>query len=411
MKLIHNCMLLLAVFSAIATALSIAVHANTQSPAPTRASPSTDPNQRLGDFRIATFNAYLNRDRQGGLREDLEANTLNPQIAAVAEIIQRVRPDVLLINEFDYDASGASIEAFQRRYLRAPQNGATPIDYPWLFHAPSNTGVDTGVDLNNDGKIGGAGDAFGFGRFAGQYGMLLLSRYPVQFSKVRTFQNFLWRDMPGAKLPVRPDATDSHWYSDDALAVFRLSSKSHWDIPVQINDATVHVLASHPTPPVFDGPEDRNGLRNHDEIRFWADYVSNADYLYDDKNHTGGLTPSQRFVIVGDLNASADEGDSSANPMMLIASHPAINFSFKPQSAGGIENRTGNSFAATHTASWGMRADYVLPSAHGFNIRQGAVFWPASDDPLHRLTSHRDVISSDHRLVWLDLTITPMKQP
>ena len=37
---------------------------------------------------------------------------------------------------------------------------------------------------------------------------------------------------------------------------------------------TVHVLASHPTPPTFDGAEDRNGRRNHDEIRFWADYVS-----------------------------------------------------------------------------------------------------------------------------------------
>ena len=55
--------------------------------------------------------------------------------------------------------------------------------------------------------------------------------------------------------------------------MFRLSSKSHWDVPIRIGRETVHFLVSHPTPPVFDGPEDRNGTRNHDEIRFWADYV------------------------------------------------------------------------------------------------------------------------------------------
>ena len=56
-------------------------------------------------------------------------------------------------------------------------------------------------------------------------------------------------------------------------AVLRLSCKIHWDVPVQIGSETVHFLVSHPTPPAFDGPEDRNGRRNHDEIRFWADYI------------------------------------------------------------------------------------------------------------------------------------------
>ena len=45
---------------------------------------------------------------------------------------------------------------------------------------------------------------------------------------------------------------------------------------------TVHFLVSHPTPPVFDGPEDRNGPRNYDEIRFWADYSPRTGgYIYD----------------------------------------------------------------------------------------------------------------------------------
>ena len=74
----------------------------------------------------------------------------------------------------------------------------------------------------------------------------------------------------------------------------------------------MHVLASHPTPPVFDGPENRNGKRNHDEIRFWFDYINNtqASYIYDDNGNKGGLSPNQPFVILGDQNASSVEGDA-----------------------------------------------------------------------------------------------------
>ena len=82
--------------------------------------------------------------------------------------------------------------------------------------------------------------------------------------------------MPGALLPDDPSTPEpADWYSPDELDVFRLSSKSHWDVPVRLPDGRIlHLLASHPTPPVFDGSEDRNGRRNHDEIRFWADYVT-----------------------------------------------------------------------------------------------------------------------------------------
>src|SRR3546814_10697303 len=99
--------------------------------------------------------------------------------------------------------------------------------------------------------------------------MAILSKHPIQTDQVRTFQHFLWRDMPGALLPDDPDtAAPADWYSPEELAVLPLSSKSHRDVPVRVGGHTVHVLASHPTPPTFDGAEDRNGRRNPDEIRF-----------------------------------------------------------------------------------------------------------------------------------------------
>jgi hypothetical protein len=181
--------------------------------------------------RFATFNASLNRFSEGQLVQDL-ATPNNAQAQSVAEIIQRTRPEVLLINEFDYDAGGLAATLFQDNYLSVSQNGAEPIEYGYFFIAPSNTGIPSGRDFNNNGIIGGPDDAFGFGFFPGQFGMAVFSMYPIQYDQVRTFQYFLWKDMPGALLPIDP-ATNESWYDEGDLEIFRLSSKSHWDVPIR----------------------------------------------------------------------------------------------------------------------------------------------------------------------------------
>ena len=56
---------------------------------------------------------------------------------------------------------------------------------------------------------------------------------------------------------------------------------------------------------------------------------------------------------------------------------------------------------ADDTASWGMRADYNLPSAYGLAVVQGQVFWPMHTDDLFYLVEND--ASTDHRLVWQDL--------
>jgi len=375
--------------------------------------------------RFATFNASLNRGAAGALRADLSTPD-NAQAGAVAEVIQRVRPDVLLINEFDYDPQAARL--FQDNYLSVGRNGAKPIRYPHRFIAPSNTGVASGFDLNNDGRVvttpGAAGygdDALGFGAFPGQFGLVVYSRYPIKLRDVRTFQTFLWKDMPGALLPDDPaTAAPADWYSPEELAVFRLSSKSHWDLPLQVGKRTVHFLVSHPTPPVFDGAEDRNGRRNFDEIRFWADYVrpGHGRYIYDDKGGRGGLRPGSQFVIAGDMNSDPLDGDSIPGAAQQLLDNHSINAAFTPESAGAAEasalqggaNAAHRSDPAQDTADFAdvpgpgnLRADYVLPS-RGLRVRGGAVFWPPSSDPLSRLTGTFPFPTSDHRLVWLDVS-------
>ncbi|WP_454860574.1 endonuclease/exonuclease/phosphatase family protein [Promicromonospora soli] len=372
-------------------------------------------------LRAATYNLSLNRAEEGELVADLSTGD-DAQAATVAEVIQHANPDVVLLNEFDYSGDAdpyAAADLFRENYLEVPQGTGQAVEYPYAFVAPSNTGIPSGFDLNNNGTVGGGDDALGFGLFPGQYGMVVLSKYPIQHDRVRTFQDFLWQDMPGALLPDDPaTAAPADWYSAEELAVLPLSSKSHWDVPVRVGGETVHVLAAHPTPPSFDGAEDRNGLRNHDEIRFWADYVRGgraARYQYDDEGRRGGLRPGSSFVIVGDYNADPLDGDSVDAAIDQLLRHPRITDP-RPTSAGAPEaaelqaganlNHLGDPVFDTadfaDTAPGNLRVDYVLPS-RDLRVRDAGVFWPAAADPLSRLTGVYPFPSSDHRLTWVDL--------
>ena len=403
------------------------------------AAASAAPSDR--DVRFATFNASLNRPSAGLLATHLASPNVDDQFRRqaknVAEVIQRVAPDVLLVNEFDplgnADAANGPEELLRDNFLEVSQNGATPIDFPYVFIAPSNTGVATGKDLNNNGVAvttpgapGYGDDAFGFGAFPGQFGMVVYSKYPILYEDVRTFQLFRWKDMPGNLIPTP-------FYSPDEVEILRLSSKSHWDVPILIGDKVVHFLVSHPTPPVFDGPEDRNGRRNHDEIRFWADYVSpgQSGYIYDDEGVHGGLKPGELFVIAGDQNSDPLDGDSIPGAIQQLTEHPLVNAKLSPSSAGAVEATVlqGGANAAhrsdprfdtadfSDTAPGNLRADYVLPRKN-LQLTGAGVFWPIQSDPLFRLTGVFSSANwglvggfptSDHRSVWIDVTVPSVR--
>lgn len=370
-------------------------------------------------LRVATFNASLNRAAPGDLVRDL--STLDhPQARNVAEIIQRVRPDILLINEFDHDRDARAARLFRENYLARPQGDAEPIDYPFWFVPEVNTGVASGHDLDNDGTVaagtgtrGYGNDAFGFGAFPGQYGMVLFSNRPIEDAGIRSFARVLWKDMPGARLPVGPDGAP--WFDDRELEVVRLSSKAHCDVPIRVGDRVLHALISHPTPPAFDGPERRNVLRNHDEVRLWLDYLDGGEraaYLADGRP----TVPPELFVILGDLNADPFDGSGDRGAIRRLLSHPRVNTT-APTSPGagpaaaeqGGRNAAHIGPADRDTADFddrsvgNLRVDYVLPSV-GWRIVDWGVYWPAGDDPGSRLTAMRpEVATSDHRLVWVDL--------
>jgi len=378
-------------------------------------------------LRVATFNAAMNRKSAGELTEGLQKG--DPQAAKIAEILRAVSPDVFLLNEIDYDERSA--EVFLNRYLSSQerQDSQEPTEQPpwkYFFAGPVNTGVDSGLDLDGNGKLHEPNDAWGFGTYPGQYGMAVFSRHEIQKEAIRTFQNFRWSQMPGALRPMRsnPGSTALESYYPDAVwDQLRLSSKSHWDVPILIGSKTLHLIASHPTPPVFDGPEDRNGCRNHDEIRLLMDYVagdSSGAYVVDDTGRTGPLATDASFVIAGDLNSDPIDGDGRAEAIRKLLEHPRLAKSPAPKSLGGVEASENSKGAnlkhqadpATDTGDFNdrnpgnLRIDFVLPSAN-LKVLASGVYWPSKSQSAE---ANALVGASDHRLVWVDLQWEQLQQ-
>jgi len=362
-------------------------------------------------IRFATYNGSL-YDEEGNLVQRLRAG--DEHARQVAAVIQDVRPDVLLLNEFDYDDEGVAARLFLHRYLGKPQHGQKAIRFRYQYIAPVNTGVPSGLDIDGDGRTDGPADAWGYGRHPGIYGMLVLSRFPIDALRARTFRLLPRHRMPGALVPK--NAEGAPFYDDATWRKLRLSSKNHWDLPIRTPQGIVHFLAAHPTPPVFDGPDDHNGTRNHDEIRLWADYVSadrsRSDWIVDDRGRRGGIEPDAHFVIAGDLNADPLDGESVDRAILQLLEHPAVDASVVPKSQGAVEsarsvgggNATHRGDPAADTGKFGprignMRIDYVLPS-RSLVVGDVGVFWPAQGS---RESAYSE--ASDHHLVWVDVNV------
>jgi endonuclease/exonuclease/phosphatase family metal-dependent hydrolase len=349
-------------------------------------------------LRVATFNIFELGEAKLDAR-DAAGAPADSQVLAAAAIIRAIRPDLLLLNEIDAPPDDPARVA--RRFVRELlATGPDALDYPYVYAAATNTGELSGADLNRDGVVATAADlgtrthgddSWGYGTYPGQYGMAIVSRFPIDTAAVRTFRRFPWADLPGTHLP-------DGWYPDAVRPLVRLSSKSHWDVPVVVGDDTLHLLASHPTPPGFDGPEDRNGRRNFDEIRVWRLYLDGDSALRDDRGRRGGLAADAAFVIAGDLNADPAATESRYDGLPAIAQllqHPRV--ADPPVHRG----------RPTAFFRDSIRVDYVLPAA-SLRVLDGGVVWPsATHDAAGEARVRR---ASDHRLVWLDLA-RPFRAP
>ena len=369
-------------------------------------------------IRVATFNVEDVRTL------DL-ADGSSTRLSQIARVIGAIRPNIILLNEIAYDMpggpgweEGAKPGSNARRF--ADQYLASIPDLPryraWM--PPTNTGLPSGFDLDNDGKVAEspgpadpaatkptamqqayANDCYGYGTFPGQYGMALLidERLELDETAIRTFMRFPWSYLQGGYMPT--DAAGKPWFTDEEAKYMRLSSKTFIDAPVKLpNGAVVHLLCSHPTPPAFDGPEQRNKKRNHDEIRLIGEYISDAPFVVDDNEREGGLGRFDSFIVLGDLNADPKKGNSFRDPITRhLAGNPRVNFGFIPTSTISLPG-----LDPADTASFKLRVDYVLPS-RDLKVLKGEVWRHPPEGAA--------ACPSDHFPVYLDISVPAPPTP
>ncbi len=361
---------------------------------------------RSETLRIATYNVDLSRDGPGLLLDELTTEP-GPRALAAVRVIQAARPDVLVIQKFDHDLRGRALAAFADLLREGPEG----LDYPHRFAPPVNAGVPSGFDLDGDGLLMGWDDALGWGKYPGHGSMAVLSRLPLDAEGARTFRGLLWRDLPGASLPLRPDG--AAFLAPEAAAVLPLSSRAHWDVPVLLpGGGRLHLLTTHPTPPLFDGAEGMNRLRNQDEVRLWARYLDGHAFV-DDQGRTAAA-PDAALAVIGDLNLDPFDGQGETEAAGRLLAHPRLQDP-APASAGAVEaaaaqggaNVRHRGAAALDTVDWrddpgpgNLRVAYVLPTVD-LTVAGAGVVWPAAGDPLAATLA----TGPPHRLVWVDLTL------
>lgn len=308
-------------------------------------------------LRILTFNTDFDRKGPGILAAEL--SRADPVIDDALRRIAQAKPDIAVLQAVDYDRDLVAVGLIQSRLKELG------LDLPYRFVARPNTGIDTGFDLDRNGKLGEARDMQGYGRFAGQGGMAVLSRHTILPEDSHDLSDVLWQDQPDPGLPLLADAS---YFDAGALDVLRLHSVAAWDVAVRLPEGIVHVLTSHASTPVFDGPEDRNGLRNAAELRFWADYIDALDVP---------------FVFAGDLNVAMQGGQGLKPPLETLLSYPQLHDP-KPMDEGRLE-----------TVEWdsglSLRVSYILPSRH-FGVSAAKV---ERAPPIEGGTRHHPV--------WVDL--------
>lgn len=314
---------------------------------------------------VATVDAQLSASEDGSLAVSLESGD-NPQAKALASAVQDARPDVLVLTGMDVDPAGDSVAALRENYLAEGQGQAGGITYPYVFAAETNAGAVSGSDLDGDGTIGGAGDSFGYGDFEGQNSMVVLSRHPIDTSSARTFTSLLWADVPGNSL-------GRAGYTKLAAGSIPLESTSVWDLPVDVNGTTVHVIATSATH--AEGQAGSSEPRHNDQLRFLSEYVGGSRALSsvnDDQGRNGAMTAGERFVVAGDLGADAGQNNAGSAAVRSLTQDPSVTSVVPTWGAGvptaddfwgeGLRRMLVASSQATRTGDLFGRYDYVLPS-------------------------------------------------
>lgn len=309
-------------------------------------------------IRFATYDTGLGRKGPGVMLRDLRA-ARNEQSEAALAVIAAGQADVILLMDVDWDQGSLGLDALAERLADLGQS------YPYRLSLRPNSGIPSGVDLDGDGTTHEARDALGYGWFTGDSGLVVLSRYPL--GRTRDLSDMRWSDRSEAAQLLPPEARQ----------IVPLATTAQWVVPVMLGATEITLITLSAGTPVFDGPEDRNGLRNRDELALVSELARDADLP----------------LVMGRANQDPERGEGVREALSDLLNLTALQDA-RPTAPDG----------SSATVRWDgpgeMRVDYVLPP-RALSVVGAGVLWPEPGDPLRAITE----TAGPARLVWVDVAV------
>jgi len=317
-----------------------------------------------------TWHTGLGRDGPGLLLHDIRRRA--DAVEAAARFLSELDADVMVLMDIDHDLDGLAIATFAGRLGYAH----------WLAPMP-NTGIQAGFDLDRDGRLTEPEDALGFGRFPGAGGVAVVSRWPLRL--VADLSTARWAEAASDFWPR--NANGAAYFTAAEGAALPLWSVGAFEVALDITNSQTEaitpltLLAWHAAPPAFDGPEQRNRLRNAAQN---ASLLPRLDALHDAGQNVGP------FILIGDSNLDPARGGGERGVMQTLTTHAAV------QDPAPVALHPGLATADAATAWWpdgpgALRVSYILPDRRLRVLDSGLAWMPGAT----------------HAAVWVDLDWPP----
>jgi hypothetical protein len=355
---------------------------------------------------------------QFNLREFSTDKLIDPadeQASAAAEVIARFKPDIISINELQFDIQGlptASMPGAPSGTTYGNFNGNGDDNTKRLADRiaaidPEATYSNTLLTIGNSGFYWEGDDLGldwyilrGWGEWRGRHNTGILSRYPILYDQVRVITDVAWDSLPENNIALMKSETGI-----DVPPGFPVFEKSLNVVPVQVGEQVIYVVLLHPVAPAFDPI---NVYRNSDELRALAMFLDGT---------LPGVEPlpeGAKFFVVGDLNADPDEGDSLPGAIQRIIEHPLLAVSYPAGAGTKGQNGEYNSYLSgcghddgtmvgDPADRWQMQLDYVLPSATIGLAKSSILFWP--DHVSERDDFDLSCRASDHKFLMVEVEL------
>jgi len=367
----------------------------------------------------------------------LKQGLSHKQVSAAMNVIRKLKPDFLSINEMQYDLKSVPTKEFKsvgknmNKVMDLLNLGWSTTD---VGFGPANTGtlalkLPGTSDYTTNTLKRELADPVNFGVFPAEYSAGGATRFPVVKRIIE--KNIRWTEFN----PQRDLSTfkDTNGKPLDAKTI-ELFDKNFMDMVVQIGNKEVHFVLLHTVPSHdFDNAGSPNSARNADQLAFLEWYLTGETNVKVPANlKIKPLKPTDLFVAMGDWNVDARKVEISGAQVLqslfkktkLWMDYSKMQFTYESQ--------------PFYLPSFNEQLDYIVTSnSNEIRIVDGGVYAPfarqergcdLSKEPkalnkANTVVSYRDVktkktcyaevsadyaeikTASDHRPLWVDLEI------